>query len=371
MVYERSIILFTWTISAILISPEVNFTTASNQISKNSLFKHISLVETAEIKQHNQAVSQGSIERNSVIQQSESPETELQKEIVSKQWTGIGIGVTSVFFCIILWILFQPNSHTKTIRTLTNQDTNEQDNTIHVPNDHQVEFEKEVSLPPFFPLKEDSQSQTTSDELTVIQKDYLTRETKHNPNLIISEDIQDLTTKYEPVQVSAENQELVKINTRNNTNIDVVFELIQDLKKSDFQLRRKAIWELALTGDSRSIEPLINIIPEVKSIDKSLIVNAISQIAYRNFAVIYDVLFASLKDANSDVRKDAIRDIVALHESTARINRNLHIMLNDSDKEVRQTAEWALKIINLSSLPQSKKYTVNKAISSNNKSKQN
>ena len=344
MIYKRSIFLFAWIISSILISSETCSAKAINQMSRHRLSKHVYLVRTVDIAQFNRAVSQNYADRNSIVQQSEPQEEEEQKEILSKHWTGIGIVVTSIFFCLLLWILFQPNLKIKTITTLVDHNDDEQDNEINLPNELQVDFEGEVSLPPPFPLKEDQKS---SDERSVIQQAHLVRDKQHDLNLTISEDIQDITAKHTSI-IETENQELAQMTT--STDIDMVFELIQDLNNSDRQSRRRAIWKLAKTGDSRSIEPLIDTIPLVDSLDKSLILSAISQIAHRNFEPIYDILFASLKDANSEVRKDAIRDITVLHESTAKINRHLHIMLEDSEEEVRKTAKWALKRVNLGSI---------------------
>lgn len=372
MIYERSIYLFVWAISAGLISSEIKpAEIASNQISNHGLFRETSLVKTVEAKQSSQYVSRIFVNSNLVVQQPDPQEAKAQNGMINRRWTGLGIGITSVFFCLLLWILFQPNAQIKAMSTLANTNDDKQDSETNIINNHQVELEEEVSLPPLFSLKEDNLSPASTEELMIVQHAHLIREKQHNPNLTINEDIQHLNKKCESAQIDAENQGVVSITTSNTTNIDVVFELIQDLKKSDRQLRRKAIWELARIGDSRSIEPLINIIPVVNSLDKSLIFSAITQIAYRGFEPIYDVLFTSLEDTNSEVRKDVIRDITALHESTAKITRRLSVMLNDSDEEVRQTAEWALNKINLGSLSQPGQYTINKAVSSKNRSKHN
>ncbi len=99
---------------------------------------------------------------------------------------------------------------------------------------------------------------------------------------------------------------------------------------------------------------------EASSLGKSLILSAITQIIHRDFAPVNNILFASLEDKNSEVRKDAIRNLVALHESISAVNKRLTNMLNDSDSEVRQTAKWALKKIDLELSLISQNYINNK-----------
>jgi putative lipoic acid-binding regulatory protein len=135
----------------------------------------------------------------------------------------------------------------------------------------------------------------------------------------------------------------VTIVTAKTTEIDVVFELIQDLQQSDRLLRRKAIWKLSYTGDFRAIEPLVAIIPEADSVDKSLILDAITKIAQRSWHPINKALFISLADENAEVKKNAIRDATVLYKSIFPLTQCLSQMLGDSDREVQQTAQWALQ----------------------------
>jgi hypothetical protein len=135
----------------------------------------------------------------------------------------------------------------------------------------------------------------------------------------------------------------VTIVTAKTTEIDVVFELLQDLQQSDRFLRRKAIWKLAHTGDFRAIEPLVAIIPKVDSVDKTLILDAITKIAQRSWQPINKALYISLKDQNAEVKKNAIRDATVLYKSILPLTQCLSQMLGDSDREVQQTAQWALQ----------------------------
>ncbi|WP_319421169.1 HEAT repeat domain-containing protein [Pleurocapsa sp. FMAR1] len=95
---------------------------------------------------------------------------------------------------------------------------------------------------------------------------------------------------------------------------------------------------------------------EASSFGKSLIVSTIAQIAHHHIAPVNDTLFASLNDKNSEVRKDAIHNLAALHKSISEVNKRLTSMLKDSDREVRQMAEWALIRINLASSPTAQNY---------------
>ncbi|MGL6340900.1 MAG: HEAT repeat domain-containing protein, partial [Waterburya sp.] len=155
----------------------------------------------------------------------------------------------------------------------------------------------------------------------------------------------------------------VTIVTGKTTEIDVVFELIQDLQQSDRLLRRKAIWKLTHTGDFRAIEPLVAIIPEADSVDKSLILDAITRIAQRSWQPISKALFISLADENTEVKKNAIRDATALYKSIFPLTQCLSQMLGDSDREVQQTAKWALQQFQqqISLAPSTQNHTTNRA----------
>ena len=129
-------------------------------------------------------------------------------------------------------------------------------------------------------------------------------------------------------------------------NTDVVLELIQDLQHSNVYFRRRAIWELAQKSDSRAIAPLIEMMPQVDSAEKSLILEAITQITGRSLRPLSQVLISSFQDDNPQVRKNAIRDSTLICQLIAQVSRHLSQLLEDSDLEVRQTARWALQQLN-------------------------
>ncbi len=144
------------------------------------------------------------------------------------------------------------------------------------------------------------------------------------------------STKPEPV-----NQ--VTIVTSKTTKIDLVFELIKDLQEGDRAIRRKAIWELAQKSDSRGIPPLIELMPKVDSLERNLILEAITQITSRTLQPMNRVLLESLEDENPQVRKNAIRDLTRLYQLMSNVTKRLSQMTEDADLEVQQTARWALQ----------------------------
>lgn len=134
------------------------------------------------------------------------------------------------------------------------------------------------------------------------------------------------------------------------SDFDVV-ELIKYLQQPDEDLRRQAIWELAQIGDSRGIEPLIKILSQVNSIDRSLVIEAITQIARRSFQPIEELLFFTFDDANPETKQSAIRDLAVVYAFVAPITKQLARMQVDRDLQVRRTAKLAIEQLNLCYFP--------------------
>jgi len=128
--------------------------------------------------------------------------------------------------------------------------------------------------------------------------------------------------------------------------IDIVEELIKDLQGGNSQKRRKAIWELAQRGDSRAVQPLVELMIDSDSQQRSLILEALSQICMRTLKPINRALGISLQDENADVRKNGIRDLTRIYELLSQINQMLRHATDDPDAEVKQTAQWALGQLN-------------------------
>ncbi len=162
-----------------------------------------------------------------------------------------------------------------------------------------------------------------------------------------------------PLQTT-DSTSLVKKDS-NLAKTNTVPVLIKDLKSSDPQKRKKAIWELAQKGDSRAVQPLVDLIPDADSKQRSLILETISQIGIKTLTPMNKALALSLQDDNPDVRKNAIRDLTLVYELVSQVSQLLSYSVNDPDPEVQQTARWALteleRIRNpkmLNELPQSR-----------------
>lgn len=134
--------------------------------------------------------------------------------------------------------------------------------------------------------------------------------------------------------------------------IDIVDELVKELEVRDPVKRRKAIWELGQRGDSRAIQPLVNLMVESDSHQRSLILAALSEIGSRSLKPMNRALAVSLQDENPEVRKNAIRDVTRVYEIISNLSQLLQYASDDTDGEVRETADWALQQLNrIRSLP--------------------
>ncbi|MBE9043001.1 hypothetical protein IQ255_01030 [Pleurocapsales cyanobacterium LEGE 10410] len=128
-----------------------------------------------------------------------------------------------------------------------------------------------------------------------------------------------------------------------------LLELIEDLQQDDLYSRRKAVNRLAQVGNSRAIEPLVEIMSGANSVDKSLILKAITQIANRSLRSINHELFTALQNEDPEIRKSSIRDLTILYEFVSPMIEQLAHMQSDTDIDVQQTAKQAMKKLNLDS----------------------
>ncbi|HBB34232.1 MAG TPA: peptidoglycan-binding protein [Cyanobacteria bacterium UBA9273] len=140
---------------------------------------------------------------------------------------------------------------------------------------------------------------------------------------------------------NSENNALVKKKSR-HSKVNVVSALIKDLQDEDPQKRRKAIWELAQRGDSRAVQPLVDLMLDADSKQRSLILEALSQIGIKTLNPMNRALALSLQDGNPEVRKNAIRDLTLIYELVAQIVQMLNYATDDPDPEVQETARWAM-----------------------------
>ncbi|MBF2050906.1 MAG: HEAT repeat domain-containing protein [Elainella sp. C42_A2020_010] len=135
--------------------------------------------------------------------------------------------------------------------------------------------------------------------------------------------------------------------------VDIVQALIADLHHSDVAKRRKAIWELGQRGDSRAIQPLVDLLVDADSQQRSLILAAIAEISTRALKPMNRALLISLQDESADVRKNAIRDMTRIYDLITQVSQLVQYAASDTDAEVQETARWALGQLNrLRALPE-------------------
>jgi hypothetical protein len=128
--------------------------------------------------------------------------------------------------------------------------------------------------------------------------------------------------------------------------VNIVDELIQDLRSPDPAKRRKVIWELGQRGDTRAVQPLVDLLIDSDSKQRSLILSTLSEIGTRTLKPMTRALAISLQDENSEVRKNAIRDLTRVYDMVSQISNLLHKATEDSDTDVQETAKWALGQLN-------------------------
>lgn len=135
-------------------------------------------------------------------------------------------------------------------------------------------------------------------------------------------------------------------------NADLILQLIGELGDAEPKTRRRAIWKLAQMSDSRSMQPLVHVMADADSYERSLILEALSQICTRTLRPLNQALAISLSDKNPQVRKNAIRDLTRIYDIMSQITQTICHALDDSDIEVQETAKWAMKQLNIPLPPQ-------------------
>jgi hypothetical protein len=136
-------------------------------------------------------------------------------------------------------------------------------------------------------------------------------------------------------------------STTRMPSLDIIDELLKNLQDPDTKNRRKAIWKLAQISDSRAMKPLVDLMIQTDSYERSLILEALSQVCSRTLRPMNQALAVSLQDKNSQVRKNAIRDLTRLYDLMSQISELLCYALDDDSIEVQETAKWALEKLNL------------------------
>jgi hypothetical protein len=141
------------------------------------------------------------------------------------------------------------------------------------------------------------------------------------------------------------------VETQRLAKGNFVDDLIKDLQNCDPTQRRRAIWDLSQRGDTRAVQPLVDLMIDSDSKQRSMILSALSEIGTRTLKPMSRALAISLQDESPDVRKNAIRDLTRVYDLMAQISQMVHQATEDSDSEVRETAQWALKQMNRFRVP--------------------
>lgn len=128
--------------------------------------------------------------------------------------------------------------------------------------------------------------------------------------------------------------------------VDEVKQLIEGLENADPERRHRAIWELGQKGDSRAVQPLVNLLTDSDSKEQSLILGSLSEIGGKTLKPMSRALKLSLQNDNPEVRKNAIRDLTSIYEVAIEISNILQLAVDDPDPEVEETAKWALNQLN-------------------------
>jgi hypothetical protein len=135
--------------------------------------------------------------------------------------------------------------------------------------------------------------------------------------------------------------------TQRLPQVVAVAGLLQEIRNPDPVKRGQAIWQLGQWGDTRAVQPLVDLMLEADSQQRSLILSALSEIGTRTLKPMGRALVVALHDENSDVRKNAMRDLTKLYDLVAQMSQVIQkSSIDDPDAEVRETANWALKQLN-------------------------
>ncbi|MBP0007697.1 MULTISPECIES: peptidoglycan-binding protein [unclassified Roseofilum] len=142
---------------------------------------------------------------------------------------------------------------------------------------------------------------------------------------------------------SEKTDQLLPVNeTTRLPKLAIVEDLIKDLESADPQKRRQAIWELGQRGNSLAVQPLLNLLFDSDSGQRTLILSALSEIGVKTIKPMNRALSLSLQDDNPDVRKNAIRDFTRMYELIATVSHMMCHAVDDPDEEVQEVAEWAV-----------------------------
>jgi hypothetical protein len=166
-----------------------------------------------------------------------------------------------------------------------------------------------------------------------------------NNNLMTSP-LPETVTSLQTVTPPVVPQLLLPEKTSRLAKLNIVDELIQDLRSSDPTKRRKAIWDLGQQGDSRAIQPMVDLMIDADSQESSLILAALAEIGTRTLKPMNRALAISIQDESPQVRQNAIRDLTRVYDMMGQMSQMLRHALDDPDAEVQATARYALTQMN-------------------------
>ncbi|OYD89537.1 peptidoglycan-binding protein [Nostoc sp. 'Peltigera membranacea cyanobiont' 210A] len=158
--------------------------------------------------------------------------------------------------------------------------------------------------------------------------------------------VETVTSLQTPPPPTFSTQLLLPEKTSRLAKLNIVEELIQDLRSSDPTKRRKAIWDVGQQGDSRAIPHLVDLIIDADSQESSLILAALSEIGIRTLKPMNRALAISIQDESPQVRQNAIRDLTRVYDMMGQMSQMLHHALEDPDPDVQATARYALTQMN-------------------------
>ncbi|MEH2068694.1 MAG: peptidoglycan-binding protein [Nostoc sp.] len=187
----------------------------------------------------------------------------------------------------------------------------------------------------FVQVKQVQKSEISNNKsLNKVKKDPITAPSAEN-----------LTSPY-TAQLPPNTQLLLPEKTSRLAKLNIVEELIQDLSSPDPTKRRKAIWDLGQQGDSRAIQPMVDLMIDADSQESSLILAALTEIGARTLKPMNRALAISMQDESPQVRQNAIRDLTRVYDMMSQMSQILSHALEDPDDEVQATARYALSQMN-------------------------
>jgi hypothetical protein len=213
---------------------------------------------------------------------------------------------------------------------------------VNFPKDYNIES-SDVPLP-FILESGERESGDAGVEGDRINSDTATDENHNNGYSDTGFNIPETTNRAD--SPASRNQDISLPETDGRPKVDIIETLIEDLQHLSPEKRRKAIWELGQQGDSRAVEPLLDLLGNSDSKQYSLILASLSEIGIRTLKPMNNAWSISLQNENPEVRKNTIRDLTRIYELVNQISHLLHRATDDPDAEVRETARWAINQLN-------------------------